>query len=75
MFPFLLQTLGFAAAVFAKCDIKGDFTCKLACQPMSLRMSLKTILTAKSGDVICIEPTADLAAAASCSPHIVSVCW
>jgi len=27
-------------------------------------MSLKSILAAKSGDVICIEPTADLAAAA-----------
>jgi hypothetical protein len=35
VFPFLLETLGFAAAVFAKCDIKGDFTCKLGCQPMS----------------------------------------
>jgi CBS domain-containing protein len=37
-------------------------------------MSLKTILTAKGGDVICIEPTADLAAAAkSLSTHRIGV--
>jgi CBS domain-containing protein len=37
-------------------------------------MSLKTILAAKGGDVICIEPTADLAAAAkSLSAHRIGV--
>jgi CBS domain-containing protein len=37
-------------------------------------MSLKTILSAKSSDVICIEPTADLAAAAkSLSTHRIGV--
>jgi CBS domain-containing protein len=37
-------------------------------------MSLKSILAAKSGDVICIEPTADLAAAAKLlSTHRIGV--
>jgi CBS domain-containing protein len=37
-------------------------------------MSLKTILAAKSGDIICIEPTADLAAAAKLlSTHRIGV--
>ena len=37
-------------------------------------MSLKNILAAKGGDVICIEPTADLAAAAkSLSTHRIGV--
>ena len=37
-------------------------------------MSLKTILAAKGSDVICIEPTADLAAAAkSLSTHRIGV--
>ena len=40
-------------------------------------MNVKTILAAKKrnlgGDIVSIEPTADLAAAANCSPRTASV--
>ena len=45
VFPFLLETLGFAAAVFAKCNIKGDFTCKLACYPMFFAIAPVCVVT------------------------------